>query len=318
MPKKIENLTLLGCRYTTGDALRGLARLGYPPSSCITITREEAASKRVIGYADLAPLCRELDIELDVVDSYGLTSDKSRDVVLRKKRRLLLLAGWGRLVPPWFLDSLELGAYSVHTAGLPLPFGRGHAPINWSLALGMRRLFSQLFRLVEEPDRGLIAGVLPFDVTPQDDANTLHFKNSLARMELYRRHLPDMLDDSIELRRQAGFMDTWLHRRGDADNMLDWNQTAESVCDVIRAMTRPYQGAKTNLMTEQIEQMVVWRAVPAGAALSPVGGTPGEIVTVFESGEFLVHASDACVLVIDYEGRRLKQADIGRRLSCAV
>lgn len=313
----IEGLTLLGCRYTTGDALRALAKLGYTPSSCITLTRQEALNKHVVGYADLKPLCVELGVDLDVVDSYGLHGDRCKDIALGSDRRLLLLAGWGRLVPPWFLDSLELGAYSIHTAGLPLPFGRGHAPINWSVALGMKTLYCQLFRLVPEPDRGLIAGVLPFDIEPQDDGNTLHFKNSVARMELYRRHLPDILSGTIELQPQQGFMDTWLHRRLDADNTLDWNQTAESICDVVRAVARPYQGAKAWLpMAEEVERVVVWRAVSLGAALSPAGAAPGEIVTVFETGEFLVSASDMCVLITEYEGRRLDQSDTGRCLTC--
>jgi methionyl-tRNA formyltransferase len=280
----------------------------------VTIGAEEAYRQRVVGFVDLHAVCGELGVRMEQVDSYSLRSAASRDTALRTETKLLLLAGWGRIVPDWWLEMLGLGAFSVHTAGMPLPFGRGRSPINWSIALGMKTLFCQLFQLESRPDRGRIVDVFPFEVSNLDDCLTVHLKNTVARLKLYERHLPAMLAGTVRLSPQVGCWDSWFDKRTESDNTIDWCAPVEQVHDLVRAVTRPFSGARTRLDDNGVlRDLTVWRAMPFGSGFTWAGSRPGEILQVFETGQFLVRAGDTSLLVEEYEGHPIGWRDLGKR-----
>ncbi len=311
---KLCKVGIVGCRHTTQDVLIGLARHGYLIDHCITISPEEAERQGVIGYVELGSLLRDLGIAQTVVDSYSLRATGDRERVLEVDLDLLLVVGWGRLLPDWWLNSLPLDAYGVHGAGKPLPFGRGRSPVNWSIVQGMQMFFTQLFRLEVGIDDGPIVDVYPFDILPYDDFLTIHLKNTEARLKLYLRNLPAMLDGTPQLWSQPDTPPSYYQKRTEEDDTIDWTDCTNTIYNLVRGVTRPFTGAFTFLDANPDHRLIVWRAIPFDSHFEWPGSQPGEIVEVFFNGSAVVRTGDTSLLIQESEGYKLGPDDIGRRL----
>ena len=65
---------------------------------------------------------------------------------------------------------------------------------------------------------------------------------------------------------------------------IDWNQPANAISRLVRAVSHPYPGA---LPYHQERQLTVWRAMPVEAS----GGAPGTVLAVDPAGPIVQTAS---------------------------
>jgi methionyl-tRNA formyltransferase len=301
---------VIGCRHTTLDVVNGLRRRGFAIASCITIGPQLAARHRIPGFVELTAQLADTDIEVLEISSYGGESAEDRQRVLELGLDVLLVAGWGRLIGDWLLDSLPLGAYGVHGSPRPLPFGRGRSPVNWAIAEGRETFFTHLFQLTAGVDEGPIVGSTMFEVTPFDDALTVHLKNTTARLNLYERLLPSILagDVTYETQREDG--SSYYEKRTEADNTISWEEDTWTIFNLVRAITRPFSGARTYLGGTPV---TVWRAIPFDDRLVRRAALPGEIVEVYFDGEFVVKTGNTALLVREHDGPRIDESTLGAR-----
>jgi methionyl-tRNA formyltransferase len=302
---------VIGCRHTTYDVLVGLSRSEMRPDICVSLPPDKGRS--VPGRVDLTEVCRAHRIPLITVQSYSLTESKDRATVLSCGIELLLVVGWGRLLPPWFLDALPLHAYSVHGAAHPLPYGRGRSPVNWTLIQGQSQFVSQLFRLAPRVDDGPVVDALTFPIHCTDDAVTVHIKNTVARLEMYKRSLPAMLAGTVVALEQPPHMQATYFPKPDLrDQVVRWADRTETVHNLVRGLTAPYAGAVTFLDDDEKNAVRLWSATPFGNAFAFSGAPPGAIARVFHDGSFLVKTGDGALLVRESD-TTLSPDDEGRR-----
>jgi len=129
-----KKVAIVGCKHTTQDLIEGLARYGYPIDHCITISPEQGHEAQVAGYHELRTYLEKQDIPYTLVEKYNLRSKSDQDRLLNLQFDLLLVMGWQRLIPDWWLESLSIGAFGMH--------GSDITPHDTCLTLHMKNLIA--------------------------------------------------------------------------------------------------------------------------------------------------------------------------------
>ncbi len=312
-----KRVAVLGCKHTTRDLIIGLERLDYRFDHCITIGPETAERQQVAGYMDLRPFLDSRRIPYTIARQYSLNDDGGRDRLLSLGLDMLLVMGWQRLIPAWWLESLSIGAFGMHGSSKPLPHGRGRSPLNWSLIQGKSGFYTHLFRYRAGVDDGDIAGVQTFDITPWDTCLTLHFKNTVAMVQLCAKLLPGLLSGTARLTPQPTEGATYYPKRAAEDGLIIWNGCTHDIYNLVRAVTTPFPGAFTFLNDDFDRKITIWHAVPFDAKLAWPRAVPGQIVEVFYNGSFVVKTGDTTLLVTESEGHAFCDSDVRKRFGTA-
>jgi methionyl-tRNA formyltransferase len=313
MDKRGKRIGVAGCKHTTKDLILGLERHGIQIDCCLTLSPEKGETQQVAGYYDLRPFLDGKGIPWIHARNYNLKNQEDRSALLAQRFDLLLVIGWQRLIPDWFLNALSIGAFGMHGSSKPLPHGRGRSPMNWSLIRGKTIFFTHLFRYMPGVDDGPVVGVQTFDITPWDDCHTLHLKNTVAMIKLCAKHLPELLQGEAKLQSQPKEPASYYPKREAEDGLIYWTDTTADIFNLIRAVTRPFPGAFTYLDDDPRKKVFIWRAIPFDTQLSWPMAVPGEIVQTFYDGSFVVKTGDSTLLVQESEGAVISVEDAGRR-----
>jgi methionyl-tRNA formyltransferase len=311
----MARIAFAGSKTTTAECIQRFIRDGFSADLLVTLTPELGARHDVAGYADLRPLAAEHGIPVHHPRTYALDDEEDRAALLEQRIDCLLVIGWQRLIPSWWLERLTFGAFGMHGSHEPLPRGRGRSPLNWALAWGKTSFQTHLFRYDAGVDSGAIVGGQRFDITAWDDCATLHFKNTLSMSRLLRQHLPEILAGrSVYTPQPTDIEPTYLPKRTPGHGRIRWSDVDMlALHNHIRCQTRPFPGAFSHLDGKP-ERFYFWRGHPFDSHLLYPDARPGTVVEAFHDGSFLVAVWDGTVHVDDYTVGGLRTAPpIGSR-----
>lgn len=296
----MPTIAFAGSKTTTLECMRAFLADGFHIDLLVTLTPEQGRRFQVAGYVDLRPFAAERGIRVCHPQSYALMERSDQAALTAERVDVLLVIGWQRLIPEWWLEVLGIGAFGMHGSPEPLPRGRGRSPLNWSLLQGKTSFLTHLIKYDRGVDSGCIVGVQRFDITPWDDADTLHMKNRIAMNRLLREHLPAILRGTAQYRAQpADIAPTYLPKRTADDGRIVWqNMDMASLYNHIRCQTRPFPGAFAYLEGSG-ERFYFWRGHPFDSHLVYTA-RPGDVVETFHDGSFLVAVWDGAVRIFDY------------------
>ncbi len=296
-----KKIGIAGCKHTTKDLIEGLISMGIIPDHVITISPEKAKEQSVAGYFDLPCYLAKQRIDFTIVQSYNLKKTSDQEKIEKLDIDLLLVMGWQRLIPDWFLEKLTIGAFGMHGSNKPLPHGRGRSPLNWSLIQGKKIFFTHLFQYLPGVDDGPIVGDQIFDITPYDDAHTLHLKNLLAMKKLCEKAIPALTTKTAQYREQPKEGVCYFPKRTAEDGIIFWNDSTIDIYNLIRAVTKPFPGAFSYVDNRKNKKITIWKAIPFDTHITWPCALPGEIIEVFYNGTFIVKTGDTSMLVLEYE-----------------
>jgi len=139
------------------------------------------------------------------------------------------------------LQCAQKGAFNLH--GSLLPKYRGRAPLNWALVNGECETGVTLHRMVKRADAGNILAQQKVAIDDQDNALTLHRKLVLVAEQLLGDVLPPLRQGEVSEWPQDESQATRVGGRTADDGRIDWNQPAETIHNLVRAVTDPWPGA---------------------------------------------------------------------------
>jgi methionyl-tRNA formyltransferase len=171
-------------------------------------------------------------------------------------------SGWiaeGRAAAPDFLfsfyyrsmlDSAWLtvprgGALNMH--GSLLPKYRGRAPVHWAILKGESVTGASLHYMVEKPDAGALVDQQAVPILENDTALDVSLKVAAAAAEVLRRSLPRLIDGSAEAHPLDLGAGSYFGRRRPEDGRIDWQSSARTIHDLVRAVAPPFPGAFTEV-----------------------------------------------------------------------
>jgi methionyl-tRNA formyltransferase len=199
------------------------------------------------------------------------------DVVRRVERsiplshfdpQLCLFVNWRYLVPRAFFDSIPNGAFVFHDSLLPLY--RGFSPTVWAIAEGAEMAGASLFLMSEQVDEGPIVDQAAISIGPRESVRQVFDKVTGAYLGILDRSFESLLRGHPRLQEQDHARATYRPRREDSDNKIDWRLDTSTIFNLIRAVTRPYQGAWTELAGDRFR---IWWGEPLATPVMPAPGT---------------------------------------------
>ncbi|MFQ3671257.1 MAG: formyltransferase [Verrucomicrobiia bacterium] len=175
-----------------------------------------------------------------------------------------------RMIPTALLDTARLGALNIH--GSLLPKYRGKAPVNWAVLHGETETGATLHHMVREPDAGDIVDQQAVPIGPRDPAIEVMHAVTKAAVTVLDRQIDALLTGTAPRRPQNPEEATYFSGRRPEDGRIDWDQPTANIFNLIRAVTRPYPGAFSEL--PGLGRIRIWWAEPTNLC-----GEPGQILS---------------------------------------
>jgi methionyl-tRNA formyltransferase len=293
-----KKFCMLGCHEAGYEIIKYLLENSIKIDYFITLTPEEVVKYKISGYFDFKNLANKYKIPIYYPKSYSLKDNEDLNFFKKEKFDLLIQGGWQRLIPEEILNTFSIGGIGGHGSANFLPFGRGRSPLNWSLIEGRKRFIKQLFIMKSGADNGDIFDYEQFDINEFDDIKTLYYKNAIVTKKMLLRSIPKLLNDEVKLLKQKGEA-TYYPKRTEADGIilwLEWN--IDKIYNFVRALTKPYPGAFSSINKYNV---YIWKVQIFDRNIKFRSANYGEIVEVFENGDFVVNCLDGLLLIVDYD-----------------
>jgi methionyl-tRNA formyltransferase len=294
-----DKIAVFGCKATTLFLLDNL-NIPFPVRYLVTIAPDAGNKHDVADYLDLKAEAEARGIEVYQARYYSLKHAEDIAYINSLNLDIAFVMGWQRLIPAEVLAGLHIGAFGMHGSAANLPLGRGRSPMNWSIIEGRLAFYTNLFLYDPGVDSGDVVDTFKFQITPQDTAETMHFKNTLAMKFLIERNIEGLVGNDFKRTKQDDTITpTYYPKRTPQDGLLDWEQDVAALERFIRAVTRPFSGAFTHVGDQQVR---IWAAQVFDVHDFGYEKWPaGTIVAVFESGKFLVKCFGGLLLVTAHE-----------------
>ena len=149
------------------------------------------------------------------------------------------------MLGPGVLAIPRRGAFNMH--GSLLPKYRGRVPVNWAIIKGEKETGVTLHEMVAKPDAGRIVDQMAVPILPDDQALDVFNKITAAAEALLDRTLPRLIDGSAVLKPQDLAQGSYFGGRKPEDGIIDWDDSAQNIHNLIRAVAPPYPGATTTV-----------------------------------------------------------------------
>ena len=205
---------------------------------------------------------------------------------------LLVLADYGRIVPPNLLDLAPHGALNLHPSLLPRH--RGATPIPAAISAGDAATGVSLIRMDMGIDTGPIVAQEHVPLHGDEDAPGLEVRLSRDAARLLTRSLPGWLDGTLPAVPQptAGASLTKPFRKD--DGRLDPERSAQELERQVRAL-RPWPGT---FLDRSDGRILVWSA-RVSDGVPPRGATPGALVLV--GADLALVTRDGLLVLVDVQ-----------------
>jgi methionyl-tRNA formyltransferase len=188
-----------------------------------------------------------------------------------------------KMIPGRILALARHGALNMH--GSLLPLFRGRSPVNWAILKGATETGASLHYMTEKPDAGDLVDQERVPIGLEDDVLTVSRRVGDAAALILARSLPALKTGAaprVPLDLSRG---SYFGGRKPEDGLVDWSQPAKEIHDLVRAVSKPWPGAFTDVFGKKV---TIWKT-----RLSPHGGHdvfPGKVELT--EGSVVIFAGD--------------------------
>lgn len=292
MTERVPRIVLVGEVRTAEFALRGLLRAGVRP--ILLVTTDIAAVRARSGmaaeyYCDLSALGASGNIPVRI------TADLHAEAAMLAALApdYMVIMGWPYIVRDAILDVAP--CIGMHPSMLPRR--RGGAPVNWAILDGEPSAAVSLIRLRPGIDNGEILAQRAVPIGATDYIADVGERVYALTEELMAESATLLAAGRATWTTQDETLATYTRRRRPDDGRIRWNDSAVRIRNLVRAVSRPFPGAFTQLGASKA---IIWRAeLPLGYR-APLKAEPGAIVGATDDG-LLVSTRDNALLITELE-----------------
>ncbi len=173
--------------------------------------------------------------------------------------RAVVVVGYGRMIPPWMLESPPLGNINLHASLLPKY--RGAAPIQWAIASGESVTGNTTMRIDQGLDTGEILLQEEIAIAAEDTAVTLGQRLAESGARLMVRTLGELEGGRLRPTPQDESRATLAPILTKEDGRIDFQRPAREICNRLRGF-QPWPGAYTGFRGQNLS---LHRAQPIDA-----------------------------------------------------
>jgi len=177
------------------------------------------------------------------------------DRITELKPEVIFSFYYRNLLGEAILNSARIGAFNLH--GSLLPAYRGRAPLNWVLVNGETQTGVTLHRMISRADAGAIIAQQAVEIADADDALSLHRKLTESAKHLLEGALPTLKSGTFSETAQDESKASYVGRRTPEDGRLEWEKPAQTLHNLVRAVSDPWPGAFSFVGTHKF---IVWKS----------------------------------------------------------
>lgn len=190
-------------------------------------------------HCDLSPVAESYEIPVHYVKN--INSSETLNWIKDKEPDIIFCFGWSRLLKNEILNLAPRGVVGFHPALLPQ--NRGRHPIIWALALGLSETGSTFFFMDEGADSGDILSQKKITILPEDNAGSIYQKVTDMALGQIEKFIPMLKVGKFQRIKQNHSKSNYWRKRGIEDGKIDWRMNAETLHNLVRALSKPYVGA---------------------------------------------------------------------------
>ena len=311
-------IVFLGTPEYSVPVLSTLFDAGYEVASVVTQPDRPAGRGRTLASPPVAVWARDHDVP--VLQPPSLRPPEVAEQLAALAPDAMVVASYGRILPPPLLAIAPMGCLNVHPSLLPRH--RGPSPVAEAILEGDEVTGVTIMLLDESMDTGPIVAQEEVAIGPDDTAGVLTASLFALGGELMARTLHAWSEGRIDAIPQDETQATYSRKLEKADGELDFTRTAAQLYNQVRAMD-PWPGASTTFKGATLK-------VLRSTALPSVAGdtAPGSVIALHGAPAPVgVVTRDGVLglLELQLEGRRTADADaflrgrpdlLGARLPC--
>lgn len=199
-----------------------------------------------------------------------------------------------RYILPFHLFVLaKLGAINLHPSLLPKY--RGRAPINWAILNGETEIGLTAHFIDEGIDTGDIISQVAIKLNRDQDVGDA----LVALLPQYRKITSEVLDffESGVVPRQAQdhSKSSLFQARKPEDGRISWFQNAETICNLVRAVSYPYPGA---FCESKYGKIIIWKA-DVVSNNNIVKDKPGTVLGTKKKNKSMIQCGDGIIEILE-------------------
>lgn len=191
------------------------------------------------------------------------TNDEFRVQLAALRPDVIIVVGYGRIIPQWMLDLPRYGNINLHASLLPKY--RGAAPIQWAIANGETVTGNTTMRIDAGLDTGDILQQQELAIAPDDTAETLAPRLAAIGADLMVETLRALQAGTVHPRPQDNSKATLAPILKKEDGLIGFSRSAVEISNRIRGF-QPWPGAYTRFRGKTLQ---IIHARPATDAVPP-------------------------------------------------
>lgn len=209
--------------------------------------------------------------------------------------------GWSNLIKNEVLEISRLGVIGYHPT--LLPYNKGRHPLIWAKVLGLEKSGSTFFFMDEGADTGDILSQKEFRIDFKDDANVLYNKLiDIALIQIEEFHSMLKTGSYTRIQQDTTKGNTW-RKRGKKDGLIDFRMNSSVICNLVRALTKPYVGAHVEYIGVDVK---IWGVDLTVYDCNHDNIEPGKVLSIIEN-KIEVKTGDSAIWLVNHEFKELPQ-----------
>jgi len=228
-----------------------------------------------------------------------IKSEKANDklnIIKQLKPDYIFVAGWSELLTNEILNVPVKGTIGFHPS--KLPNDRGRSVLAWQIEDGYSETALSMFYYNEIPDEGDIIASEPIKIEVNDYINDVLDKVDAATYNLMYAYFPLLRNDRAPRKKQNLNEGNFRRLRKEIDSIIDWNKNSNAIYNKIRAISRPYPGARG--LIDKI-QYTVWESEVVDTFPFGENEAPGTLIAKLYDNSLIVKTRDSFLRVLKYE-----------------
>lgn len=209
---------------------------------------------------------------------------------------VIVVAAYGKILPPDVLQVPRLGCLNVHASLLPKY--RGAAPINWAIINGEHETGVTIMHMDEGLDTGGIVAQSNVEILEDDDVLSLTNMLSAMGADLLMQVLDQVeRDQKIVSTPQDDSQATWAPLLKKSDGEMDWKMTSEQVICRMHGLN-PWPGCLSTLRGKTFRLIDADLLVPRETApFADKKFQPGEVACQWPGRGPVIRTGDGYVVL---------------------
>ncbi len=226
------NIVFMGTPEFAVPSLKALVESGR--TVCGVFTQPDKPKNRGMKFLPTPVKEYALTQNIPVFQPATLRDGEALTILKELKPDLIVVAAYGKILPPDILELPRLGCINVHSSLLPKY--RGAAPINWAILNGENESGVTIMYMAEGLDTGDIIASETTPIRIDETAQELHDRLAEIGAELLTRVVEKFEAGDVTAVPQDDSLSCYAPMLSKELSPIDWNRTARQIHDQVRGL----------------------------------------------------------------------------------